>query len=133
MLEIVNYLRISNTARIPTMNKSGSFSLYSSVPATILPYERRLLTTDIIVALPGEMSARIGPRKCLLEINIDVGATVLNSKYCGPLLVLLINNSLFPLEVKVGDNVAEITFERVVHPLLIEVQSIETTAGLNTC
>lgn len=104
----------------------------SSVENVVIqPGTRTLVDTGFSMSFQGPFYARIAPRSGLaVKFSIDVGAGVIDSDYRGPVKVLLINNGLDPFEVKIGDRIAQMVFERIVYPgMVCSVRLEETVRG----
>jgi dUTP pyrophosphatase len=107
---------LSDLAKIPTQGTpfSAGYDLYAAESCTVEKQSRKLIKTNISVAMPMNHYGRIAPRSGLAYKNgIDVMAGVIDSDYRGDIGVILLNtdkNSDF--EVKVGDKIAQIIFEK---------------------
>jgi dUTPase len=82
-----------------------------------------------------EVYGRIAPRSGLAVRGIDVAAGVCDADYRGNYKVLLVNNNapgpdVQPFEVKVGDRIAQLVFEAIVHvPLLLADEHVRDVRG----
>jgi hypothetical protein len=69
------------------------------------------------VAPPGTY-ARIAPRSGLIvKHGIDLGAGVIDEDYQGEIKVVLINNSTIPFQVRPGDRIAQLIFEKILRAI----------------
>jgi dUTP pyrophosphatase len=117
-------------AKAPLRATAGAagYDLFACEDAMILPGDRELVNTGIIVAVPGMAYARVAPRSGMALRGIDVGAGVIDGDYRGAVQVLLINNSPQPYEVKAGDRVAQLIIECIITPRMYVADCIEETA-----
>ena len=95
--------------------QSAGMDLRAALPenqtAVLLPGDRLLTPTGLIMAIPEGYEGQIRPRSGLA---LKHGVTVLNSPgtidadYRNEVMVLLINHSQTPFEIKRGDRIAQI-------------------------
>ena len=131
----VKCVKLSNNAIIPNRSTSGSagYDLYSAYSYTVKPYSRILVRTDICLMIPDKCYGRISPRSGLsLNYNIDIGGGVIDSDYRGEIGIVFINNGCSDFNIKVGDRIAQIIFERVEYPIMEEVKCLEDTERGNS-
>lgn len=105
---------INEHAKIPTRGTpySAGYDLYSTENFVILPGDRHLFKTGLKMEIPIGLYGRIAPRSGLAYKNgIDVLAGVIDSDYRNDVGVILINLSTDPVEIKLGDKIAQIIFE----------------------
>lgn len=117
----------SSLAQLPKKATVGSagYDLYSAEEKTIPARSRGLVDTGLSMAFPGNCYARIAPRSGLaVKFCVDVGAGVIDSDYRGPVKVLLINHGDVEFQVKVGDRIAQMVFERIEQPIFVEVEDL---------
>lgn len=107
---------LSDSAKVPTQGTpfSAGYDLYAAEEATIPKLGRKLIKTNVSMAIPINCYGRIAPRSGLAYKNgIDVLAGVIDSDYRGDIGVILYNtdnNSDF--NVKAGDKIAQIIIEK---------------------
>lgn len=124
------FVKISDKAFTPTRSSSfaAGYDLYSASTMVIEPQGKAVIPTDLKIAVPNGTYGRIAPRSGLAVKNfIDVGAGVIDEDYRGPVNIVLFNHGKTWFEVKQGDRVAQLIFERIVHPVLQEVNNLEMT------
>lgn len=99
---------------------AAGYDLYSTEELTIPKWERRIVPTDITVHMRNSpfVYARIAPRSGMAVKGIHVGAGVVDSDYVGKIGVVLFNMSNDDFVVHAGDRIAQLIFERVLHPRL---------------
>lgn len=109
--------------------------LYAAEDATLAPGERRLVRTGLAIALPDGYVGLVHPRSGLAS---RLGVTVLNAPgtvdagYRGEIKVLLINHDpAEPVELKRGDRIAQLVFQRVEQAGFVEVEVLpESVRGV---
>ena len=114
-------------ARAPARATDGAagYDLRSCEALVVPPGDRRLVDTGVRLAFDGQFYARIASRSGLAVKGIDVMAGVCDADYRGTYRVLLVNNSGAPFEVEPGDRIAQIVFEAIVHPVLVDAAGDE--------
>jgi dUTP pyrophosphatase len=99
-------------------------------PMILAPLQRALVPTGLYIALEHGTEAQIRPRSGLAYKN---GITVLNAPgtidadYRGELMVLLVNLSDQPFEIKNGERIAQMVIARYEAVQLEEVQELDAT------
>ena len=136
MNETLKYFRLSPYATAPKRRSTGAagYDLASAEEAVVLPFNKQLLRTDLIIKVPTGCYGRIAPRSGLaLFHSITVGAGVIDADYRGNVYVLLFNHGAFPLKVKRGDRIAQLILERIVTPEAEEVNDMDYTERGSGC
>lgn len=113
-----------------TMQSAG-MDLYAalSTPVVLNSFEKLLIPTGIVIAIPNGFEGQIRPRSGLAAKN---GITVLNAPgtidadYRGEVKVCLINLSKQPYEIKRGDRIAQILIAPVPQVLWDEIEEFCT-------
>jgi dUTP pyrophosphatase len=100
----------------------------SAIDVTLAPGERALVPTGISIAFPEGYVALVHPRSGLAARHglslVNTPGTV-DAGYRGEIKVLLINHDLTePVELKRGDRIAQLVFQRVEHAVLTEVEAL---------
>lgn len=107
---------LSEKAVIPTKATvfSAGYDLYASEEVTVPRLGRKLIKTNVSMAIPINHYGRIAPRSGLAFKNgIDVLAGVIDSDYRGDIGVILYNtDSNIDFNVKQGDKIAQIIIEK---------------------
>ena len=139
----IKYSQLKEGANKPfRANESDAgYDLFSTEYVTIEPFQRKLISTGINVAIPQNFYGRLAPRSGLAcKKGIDLMAGVIDSGYRGEIKVLLINlnfegYNLMPnameamfgpanrIEIKPGDRIAQLIIEKC-HS--VEWKSMET-------
>lgn len=101
--------------------EAAGYDLFSAYDYVINPGERALCFTDLAMIIPKNCYGRIAPRSGFaVKYGIDVGAGVIDSDYRGNVGVLLFNFGKEKFEIKRGDRIAQMIFEKISFPLLIK-------------
>ena len=107
---------LSEKAIIPTKATafSAGYDLYAAEDTTVPKFGRKLIKTNVSMAIPINHYARIAPRSGLaFKSGIDVLAGVIDADYRGDIGVLLYNtDSNIDFTVKQGDKIAQIIIEK---------------------
>jgi deoxyuridine 5'-triphosphate nucleotidohydrolase len=124
--------RLSPTAVIPVRATPGSAGLdLSASEACVVPAGgRALVSTGLAMQIPDDCYARIAPRSGLaVKHGINTGAGVVDSDYTGEVKVLLFNHGAADFEIRAGDRIAQVIFEKIYPKVVLEgVAGIEETA-----
>ena len=127
---MLKFKLLSGDATLPTRATTGSagLDLYASEETSISSGSRRVVKTDLSLAVPMGTYARIAPRSGLaFKHGIDVCAGVVDSDYRGPLGVVLSNLSDKTFEIKKGDRIAQLIIEQIAILDPVEVDSLDST------
>ena len=122
--------KLDRNATLPVRATEGSagYDLFSNEETTIPAGMRKIVRTDLSIAIPPKHYGRIAPRSGLsFKKGIDIGAGVIDYDYRGPVGMLLINHGTEDFHVKVGDRVAQLLLERVSVPAVEEVEELDDT------
>ena len=121
----IDHVQISSTFKtkpiqyVPRRSSSGAagYDLHSPINTTIPPNSRKTVGLGFNIAIPEGMYGRIAPRSGLaLKHQIDVAAGVIDPDFRGEVKVLLVNSSQRKFEIKEGDRIAQLLFERIALP-----------------
>jgi len=100
---------------------AAGYDLYSAEPIVIRPNTCSVVHTDLQLHIPPSLCGRISPRSGLaIRSLIDVWGGVIDSDYRGNVGVILFNHGPEPFTVHRGDRIAQIIFEKIEIPFLIE-------------
>src|SRR3989339_1709834 len=118
----VSIRRLPGTEDLPLpcymTDQAAGMDLFAAVAedAAILPGERKLIPTGVVVALPEGYEAEVRPRSGLA---LKHGVTLVNAPgtidadYRGEVGVILINHGRTPFIVRRGDRIAQMVVHRV--------------------
>ena len=109
--------------------------LMTAVDVTLEPGERALVPTGISIALPEGYVGLVHPRSGLAArhgLSIVNTPGTIDAGYRGEIKVLLVNHDLSePVELRRGDRVAQLVFQRVEQAVLTEVDALpESVRGI---
>lgn len=117
-------------AVVPTRATDGAagYDLSACEDAVVPAGGWKMINTGIAVQIPSDCYARVAPRSGLtLKKGLSTGAGVIDSDYRDAVRVILFNHSDIDFEVKSGDRIAQMIFERIYTPVLQEVKYEEMT------
>ena len=111
---------------------SSGMDLMANVEQTvkILPGEKKIISTGIMVAIPKQYEIQIRPRSGLAAKN---GISILNtpgtidSDYRGEIKIILINLGKYTFEINKNDRIAQMIVCPVIKAELKEVESLPET------
>lgn len=136
MAVLVQRLPHAKGLPLPQYQTAGSagLDLVAAVPQgealTLLPLDRALVPTGLVLALPAGFEAQVRPRSGLA---LRSGATVLNSPgtidsdYRGEVMVLLANLGREPVTIQRGDRIAQLVVAPVTQVQLVEAKAVAGT------
>jgi len=100
--------------------------LVTAVDVTLEPGERALVPTGVALAVPEGYVALVHPRSGLAArhgLSIVNTPGTIDAGYRGEVKVLLVNHDLVePIELRRGDRVAQLVFQRVEQAGFVEVE-----------
>lgn len=112
---------ISMFAKKPARGSAGAagYDVHACENQIIPARGQQIVDTGVVFQFPSDCYARIAPRSGLAaKHSLDVMAGVVDSDYCDSIKVILRNHSDEPFEVKIGDRIAQVIFERIYTPEL---------------
>lgn len=122
---------LSDLAKAPTQGTlfSAGYDLYAAEEAIVPRFGRKLIKTNVSMAIPMNHYGRIAPRSGLAYKNgIDVLAGVIDSDYRGDIGVVLYNtDSNSDFHVKIGDKIAQIIIESCSSVNFVNAQVLPST------
>jgi len=115
----IQVYKLPNAKDLPLPSRatphSAAMDLMAAIPVelsvVLLPGDRYLVPTGLVMAIPEGFEAQIRPRSGLA---LKAGVTVLNAPgtidadYRNEVMVLLVNHGQAPFEIKRGDRIAQI-------------------------
>ncbi len=125
--------KLHESVKTPILEHEGDagFDLYAFEDVTLKPFERKLIATGLMIALPQNMEAQVRPKSGLA---LNHGVTLLNtpgtidSSYRGEIKVLMINLGDKKFVVKKNTKIAQIVFNEIKRPKIIEVKELDDTS-----
>ena len=122
---------LNDAAKIPTKahKSDAGWDLYASYTSQpVYPHKRRLISTDISLAIPEGYCGLIWPRSGLsVKSGIDVLAGVIDSGYRGEIKVCLFNTSDTLVHIHPGDRIAQLIIQKVEDIEFLEAESLDDT------
>lgn len=116
--------RVHPGAQVPTRATPGAagMDMHAAEDAVVPPNGAWVaVETGIVLQFPPTVYARIAPRSGLaFKHGIQVGAGVIDSDYTGSVKVILFNHGTAPFTVQPGDRIAQVIFEKIETPDLVE-------------
>ena len=114
---------------IKTSSLAAGFDLHAVNNEIIMPWSLSVIPTGVIVQLPDNCYGRIAPRSGLaLRKYIHVMAGVIDRDFTSEIKCLLFNLGDQPVEINIGDRVAQLICEKISYPELVEIEgNIEKT------
>jgi len=126
----VAVVRLDHGLPLPSYAHPGDAGadLMTTVDVTLAPGERALVPTGIAVALPEGYVALVHPRSGLAARHglsiVNTPGTV-DAGYRGEISVLLVNHDpTRPVELRRGDRIAQLVFQRVERAVFTEVDAL---------
>jgi dUTP pyrophosphatase len=122
--------RLHPAARLPTRAKAGDagWDIYSVEDVIIEPWQRCAISTGVAIAMPGNLVGLVHARsgRALREGFALVNAPgVVDAGFRGELKVIAINlDPVTPIEVRVGDRIAQLIFQELAHMTFVEVADL---------
>ena len=128
---LINIKKLSDNATLPSKGTSSAagYDLYAAEDSVVVCGTRKLIKTNISMAITPGYYGRIAPRSGLAyKSGIDVLAGVIDSDYRGDIGVILYNTDKnIDFVVKKGDRIAQIIFEACYTATLNNVENLDNT------
>lgn len=125
--------RLDPTIELPSYAYAGDagLDLRSSEDVTLEPFERRLISTGLAIAIPEGYAGFVQPRSGMaLKYGLSMANTpgLIDSHYRGELKVIAINlDPREPISIKRGDRIAQLVIQQVPVVSLVEVEQLDKT------
>ena len=125
--------RLDPTIELPSYAYAGDAGLdrRSSEDVTLEPFERRLISTGLAIAIPEGYAGFVQPRSGMaLKHGLSMANTpgLIDSHYRGELKVIAINlDPREPISIKRGDRIAQLVIQQVPVVSLVEVEELDET------
>ena len=127
---VVKVKRLCNNARLQVRGTAGAagYDLAAAQTAVVPTHGKVLVKTGLSISMPTGCYGRIAPRFGLaLKKFIDVGAGIVDEDYRGELGVILFNFGEEDFKINMRDKIAQLGFEKIKTPEVVEVDSLEET------
>ena len=125
--------RIDPTVTLPGYAYEGDagLDLRSAEDVSLAPFERRLISTGLAIAIPEGYAGFVQPRSGLaLKQGLSMANTpgLIDAHYRGELKICAINlDPTHTIEVKRGDRIAQLVIQQVPVVKLVEVEELDET------
>jgi dUTP pyrophosphatase len=122
--------KLSEHATVPKRGSNGAagYDLHAAYDSVVPKRGKALVKTDIAMVIDPSVYGRVAPRSGLAWKNsIDVGAGVIDSDYRGNIGIILFNHGDEDFDVKRGDRIAQLIFEKIKMVDFDEVDELEET------
>lgn len=125
--------RLDPTVELPSYAYAGDagLDLRANEDVTLMPHERRLVSTGLAVAIPEGYAGFVQPRSGLaLKEGLSMANTpgLVDSHYRGELKVCAVNlDNEHPIHIERGERIAQLVIQRVPVVELIEVDELDET------
>ena len=124
----VKILKTPNVITPTSMPGNAGFDIYSTINIQVPARGQSSISTDLYLKIADGYYGRIAPRSGLaFKEGLNTGAGVIDSNYLGEIKVLLFNHTDKNYQVKAGDRVAQIIFEKYYEPKFEYVNNLEET------
>lgn len=123
--------KLHPAAKIPVFAHPGDagMDLFSVADMVLQPGERASVPTGIAMALPDGYVALVWDKSGVShKFGIKVLGGVIDSGYRGEYLIGLVNLSKENFEIKVGQKIAQLLIQKVEHPEVEGVDSLDETS-----
>jgi len=130
---IVKVKKLDAEVKTPKVEHEGDagFDLYANETTSLKPMERKLIATGISIAFDKGYEAQVRPKSGLA---INHGITLLNTPgtidagYRGEVKVIMANLSDKEYLIEKGKKIAQVVFNKIEEPELIEVEELEESS-----
>ena len=129
----VNIKRLDPTVELPKYAHptDAGLDLRSNEDCVLKPFERRLVSTGLAIALPDGYAGFVQPRSGLaIKQGLSIVNTpgLIDAHYRGELKVILINlDPSINIQINKGDRIAQLVIQEVPTVNLIEVEELDKT------
>lgn len=109
-------------------NWDAGMDFYSIKEDIINPGERKGITTGIQMAIPESYVGLIWDKSGrALNDGLKTMAGVIDSGYRGEIIIVILNTSNKPIEIKPGTKIAQMLIQKIEQPEIEEVASLDET------
>lgn len=129
----LNIKRLYDDVVLPSYAYAGDagLDLRSHEDVELKPFERKLVSTGLAVAIPDGYAGFVQPRSGLaakLGLSIVNTPGLIDAHYRGELKVILINlDAESSVELKKGERIAQLVIQKVPEVELVEVDELDET------
>lgn len=129
----VQITKLDPTVELPEYAYEGDagLDLRANEDVTLVPFERRLISTGLAIAIPEGYAGFVQPRSGMaLKRGLSMANTpgLIDSHYRGELKVVAVNlDAVEPIHIERGERIAQLVIQRVPKVTLIEVETLDDT------
>ncbi len=123
--------KLSPAAKLPGYAHpwDAGMDLYSAETTTILPHERKLISTGIALAIPSGLVGLVWDKSGIATNHgLKTMAGVIDAGYRGEVKILVHNLSTKPYTVEAGSKIAQLLIQPVEQREIIEVEELDDTS-----
>lgn len=123
-------VRLNELAKLPHFahDTDAGMDLFCNENIVVTPGERAQIKTGIAVAIPNGYVGLIWDKSGLAQKHgLKTLGGVIDSEYRGEIIVGIINLSKNEHTFEVGDKIAQILIQKIEHPSIEEVTSLDET------
>ena len=130
---VVPIKRLDPTVELPTYAYAGDagLDLRSSEDVTLEPFERRLVSTGLAIALPDGYAGFVQPRSGLaIRQGLSIVNTpgLIDAHYRGELKIIAVNlDAHESIHIRKGDRIAQLVIQAVPAVRLVETDELSET------
>lgn len=130
---VVPIHRLDPTVTLPTYAYEGDagLDLRANEDVTLEPFERRLISTGIAIAIPEGYAGFVQPRSGMAyKRGLSLANTpgLIDAHYRGELKVAAVNlDKSTPIVIERGERIAQLVIQRVPKVTLVEVDDLSET------
>ena len=125
--------RLDPSVELPSYAYAGDagLDLRASEDVVLQPFERRLISTGLAIAIPEGYAGFVQPRSGMaLKKGLSMANTpgLIDSHYRGELKVVAVNlDAQEPIEIQKGERIAQLVIQKVPVVDLVEVEELDET------
>jgi len=122
--------KLSASAKLPSYSHpdDAGLDLYSAETTTILPQERKLISTGIAMAIPAGYVGLVWDKSGIAaKHGLKTMAGVIDAGYRGEVKILVHNLSTKPYTVEAGSKFAQLLIQPVEQRQIVEVEELDDT------
>lgn len=126
--------RLDPSVELPTYAYEGDagLDLRANEDVVLQPFERKLVSTGLAIALPEGYAGFVQPRSGMaLKRGLSMANTpgLIDARYRGELKVLAINlDAHTPIRIERGERIAQLVIQQVPIVQLVEVDELDETS-----
>ena len=125
--------RLDPTVELPSYAYTGDagLDLRANEDVTLAPYERKLISTGLAIALPDGYAGFVQPRSGMaLKRGLSIANTpgLIDAHYRGELKIIAVNlDAEQPIHIEKGERIAQLVIQKVPVVNLVEVDELDET------